>query len=68
MSRCLPFPPPNYMKNGIGGEALLRQLEVSLHFLFKNILRLLKKTILMLSSVKLCEKSVLIIGRKKHGH
>ncbi|XP_050884658.1 protein PXR1 [Lathyrus oleraceus] len=28
MSRCLPFPPPNYMKNGIGGEALLQQLEV----------------------------------------
>ncbi|CAI8583781.1 unnamed protein product [Vicia faba] len=27
MSRCLPFPPPNYMKNGIGGEALLQQLE-----------------------------------------
>ncbi|CAK8569321.1 unnamed protein product [Lathyrus sativus] len=28
MSRCLPFPPPNYMKNGIGGEALLQQLEL----------------------------------------
>ncbi|EOX97648.1 hypothetical protein QUC31_015592 [Theobroma cacao] len=28
MSRCLPFPPPGYVRNGVSGEALLEQIKV----------------------------------------
>ncbi|XP_021286795.1 uncharacterized protein LOC110418400 isoform X2 [Herrania umbratica] len=28
MSRCLPFPPPRYVRNGVSGEALLELIKV----------------------------------------
>ncbi|KAK6282886.1 hypothetical protein POUND7_016711 [Theobroma cacao] len=28
MSRCLPFPPPEYVRNGVSGEALLELIKV----------------------------------------
>ncbi|KAF7841227.1 Exostosin family protein [Senna tora] len=28
MSRCMPFPPPEFFRNGVGGDELLQQLEL----------------------------------------
>jgi hypothetical protein len=54
MSRCIPFPPPGYVWNGVGGEALIELIKVCLGNLCSTVTALFSSHNGLLLSFKVC--------------